>query len=235
MPPLSTRQCNPTVPSVLKAGLICGMFCLSVALQGCSHPRKSDTPPATNLSLQGGSVSLAVGGLAILTPVATTGSDVDQQAVALIFADALSELRPDLPVAPLSKTLPSIAAAGLVETYSHMYETYKNTGLFDAKVLRTIGQAVGARYLVQLNISSFDEESSGGLLTGLIGVGVVHKTTGKLRVTARIWDSTEGKVVFEGSNEASEKKRSLIVDRSVKVDDVAKSASEAIIKQIPKA
>jgi hypothetical protein len=50
----------------------------------------------------------------------------------------------------------------------------------------------------------------------------------------QLWDSVDGRIVWERSNEASERKRSLIRARTIKMEDVVKSDVEALIKQLPR-
>ena len=56
-------------------------------------------------ALQHETVALEAGalethGLAFVTPSASTGLEEDREAIALMFATRLSELRPDIPVSP---------------------------------------------------------------------------------------------------------------------------------------
>jgi Curli production assembly/transport component CsgG len=140
---------------------------------------------------------------------------------------------PDLTVMPLGKTLSAINAAGLAGPYQQMYLAYKNTGLFDGQSLHQIAQAIGARYLVELKLGSFDQQASGGVVS-FLGLSLGHKATADLRLTLQIWDSQDGKVVWERSTEQSDTKRSFIVTRTVKMADVETSAAEELIRQLPR-
>ena len=171
--------------------------------------------------------------LAVLRPTASSGHEEDRQTLALIFTDTLGKLRPDLSTMPLATTLSAINAAGLAGSYDRIYVAYKNTGLFDGQALQKIAQAVGARYLIQLKLGSFDQGSTNGMFS-LLGVSLGHKQTANLRLIVQIWDGTDGKIVWERSAEDSETKRSFIRIRTIKMEDVAKSAAEELVKQLPR-
>jgi hypothetical protein len=220
--------------AALRAGLIVCRLCLTVALTACGQLGNAAVPAGSTVAApEGLSSSLRDGGIAILMPTAPSDNQGDRQTVAQVFTNKLTELRPDLPVIALPKTLSAINAAGLSEPYNRMLGVYRDTGLFDGPTLGSISHAVGARYLVQINIGSFDESSGGGLFGSIVGISLVRKDTGTVRLTAQIWDANEGKIVFEDSNQASEKKRSLVIARTVKMEDVATSAAQEIIKKLP--
>lgn len=159
--------------------------------------------------------------------------DADWQSVALIFSDAVHALRPDLSTTPLSGTLSAINAAGLAAPYRRMYASYKDTGLFDEQVLRRIGDAVHARYAVELKLASFDQQSTSGVFS-VMGVSLGREQSSSVRLLLQIWDMTDGKLVWEQSDTASEKKRALLRSRAVSMDEIVKASAEDLIKQLPR-
>lgn len=220
-------RCRPAV----------ALFCLAVVLAGCGALRHAGQPAAAadgGADAVGGQLpDLRAGGLAILTPTAAGGHEEDRQTVALIFAATLAEQRPELPVIPMAKALSAINGAGLADTYARMYVAYKDTGLFEGQLVRQIGRAVGARYLVQLKLASFGQEGTGGVFS-FMGLSLGREQTATVRLFVQIWDSVDGKIVWERSDEASEKKRSLIRARTIKMEDVVKSDATMLIKQLPR-
>jgi ABC-type uncharacterized transport system auxiliary subunit len=218
-----------------RRGVTVLLVALTTVLSGCSPFRqgsdaaaKSDNAPTveTPLALHDGSVAL-------ITPTAAPAHEEDRQALADIFTDALVKSRPDLAVIPLGKTLSAINTAGLAGPYERMYLAYKNTGLFDGQSLHEIAQAVGARYLVELKLGSFEQQTSGGMVS-FLGLGLGRRATADLRLTLQIWDGQDGKIVWERSTEQSDTKRSFILTRTVKMADVEKSAADELIKQLPR-
>jgi len=228
-------HCARSARATVKAGLLC----LVLLLAACSrfqHPTSSSAESggaAQPVVADGKRPSLQAGGLAILTPTADPAHEEDRQTVAAVFTKTLTELRPELAPIPLAKTLSSINAAGLADTYGRMYAGYKNTGVFDAELLHKIGPAVGARYFAQLKLAAYDESSSGGMFS-FMGLSLGRQQTADVRLYLEIWDSVDGTIVWEKSEEDSEKKRSLVLTRTVRMDDVVEAVAKDLIKQLPK-
>ncbi len=215
------------------SGLFATLVCAAALLSGCSHFRHSDeqanaakTPGIDQL------VTFQGAKLAMLTPTTAPAQQEDRQALARVFTETLGKQRPDLAAIPLPATLSAINTAGLAGAYDQMYVGYKNTGLLDGQTLHQIAQAVGARYLIQLKLASFNQEGTGGMLS-FMGLSLGHKQTADLRLSAQIWDGSDGSIVWERSTEQSDTKRSLIVSRTIKMEDIEKSAAEDLIKQLP--
>jgi hypothetical protein len=233
---------RPFVTRREAAALTFGAVSLAAAvlLSACgSHPKVSQPATAAGTATDavgngsGANASeLRSGGLAMLTPTASGDRQADRQSAAEIFADTLRSERPDLPMTALPATLSAINAAGLAEPYGHLYASYKETGLFEGKALRQIGQAVHARYLLQLNLASYDQESSGGLFS-MMGFSLGKEQSATVRLMAQVWDSSDGRIVWERSDEASEKKRSLLRSRSIDMKDVMKTGAADLVKQLP--
>lgn len=113
-----------------------------------------------------------------------------------------------------------------------MYGSYRSSGLFDASALRKIGGIVGSRYLVQLKLASFSQDSQGGIAP-FFGISLTHREAANVRLFAQIWDSTNGKIVWEKTGEASKSSRSLR-DKPIPMQEVLKAAAEKVVQQLPR-
>jgi len=203
-------------------------LCASLALTACGHARSHPSEAAAPVAA---GVSLHEGGLAILTPTASSGQDEDRQAVASQLSDSLTRLRPDLRVVPLTQTLSAVNAAGLAPTYDHLYSTYKNTGLLDGQDLTKIAQTLGVRYVIQLKIAAYDQSSGGGV--GFLLAALIRDKKANVRLFLQVWDSQTGRVVWEKTGEETEKKWSLVVERSIDMQEVVKSELDKLVPEIP--
>jgi hypothetical protein len=114
------------------------------------RPKVGDLVQGKIISL--GKGDLETGGLAFITPSTVTGQEQEKEGVALTFADVIKSERPALKVVTLAETLGAVNRAGLADPYRHMYEHYRDTGLFPDAVLRQVGKAAGTRYLAQLKL-----------------------------------------------------------------------------------
>jgi hypothetical protein len=146
---------------------------LVLAFPGCStqvYPSLQQQP----ISLRAG--DLESGGIAFITPSTVTGQEQEKQAVALTFSDVLRSERKDLRVVTLAETLGALNKAGLADEYKQMYDDYRDTGLLARQVLRRVGEATGARYLVQLKLQGFGQGSKERW--GIFGLRIVETQYG---------------------------------------------------------
>jgi len=171
---------------------------LLAALAACSTPPVYYTTLSTQqISLRQG--DLETGGVAFITPSTVTGQEQEKQGVALAYADILKKERPKLKVVTLAETLSAVNKDKLVGPYRKMYDDYRDTGLFPADVLRGVSDATGARYLAQLKLQGFSQNSKGRF--GVLGFRVSETVIGDVRIYLQIWDARDGSIAWEGTQE----------------------------------
>lgn len=171
---------------------------LLVLLAGCTTaPHYYPTLQQQIISL--GKGDLETGGLAFITPSTVTGQEQEKEGVALTFADVIKSERPALKVVTLAETLGAVNRAGLADPYRHMYEHYRDTGLFPDAVLRQVGKAAGTRYLAQLKLQGFSQGSKDRF--GLLGLRLVETQYADVRVFLQLWDTRDGSIAWEGMQE----------------------------------
>jgi hypothetical protein len=146
-----------------------------------------------------GHQALMASGIAFITPTSITGQEEDKQALALTFTEELKRDRPELRIVPLPETLSAINRAGLAEEYRKMYENSRLTGIFSQGTLIKISHLTGVRYLAQLQLGGFRQDSQ--TRWGFLGIRVVETETTSLRLYLQIWDGESGTIVWEGSQE----------------------------------
>ncbi|GAB4168295.1 MAG: hypothetical protein OHK0024_03660 [Thalassobaculales bacterium] len=178
-----------------------------------------------------GEGALPPGRLAIITPTATFGQEESRQAVAMTFGAVLRSERPDLPQLSLAEALSTINAKGLAETYDRLYTAHRNTGLFDRALLGEVGAALDARYLVLLKVQGFDQSSRGRF--AFLGVNLLHTQSATLRLFAQIWDSGDGRIVWEDSIESVRKVEAIGERRRPTLDAAVTEASVDLIRRLP--
>ena len=171
---------------------------ITLALAGCSlapveYPKLNEQP----LSLRKG--DLEASGIAFVTPASVTGQEQEKQAVALTFTDVMTAARPKVRVVTLPETLSAVNRAGLADAYRRMYQDYRTTGLLSADVLRQLGSATGVRYIAQLNLQGFAQNSKNRL--GVFGLRIIDTQLGDLRLYLQIWDSKDGTIAWEAMQE----------------------------------
>jgi heme-degrading monooxygenase HmoA len=173
---------------ILAAGLVAG----------CSGPAiYYPTVREQVISLSKGDLEAA--GIAFITPSTVTGQEQEKEAIALTFTDVLKAERAQLKVSTLAQTLGAVNRAGLADIYKRMYDDYRDSGLFPAESLRRVGAATGMRYVAQLKLQSFKEDSKGRF--GFLGLRLVETQYADVRLYLTVWDSRDGTVAWEAMQE----------------------------------
>ena len=181
---------SPACPRIAPA-----LAAFVLLLAGCSQTYP--TLQQHQIALRPG--DLEASGIAFLTPSTVTGQEQEKQAVAFVFADTAKRERQELRVVTLAETLGAINRAGLADDYKRMYDDYRDTGLLSREVLRRVGAATGARYLVQLKLQGFGQGSKERF--GIFGLRIVETQYAHVRLFFQIWDSSDGSVAWEAMQE----------------------------------
>ncbi len=169
-------------------------------------------------------------GMAILTPSTITGQEEDKQALAFIFTQVLADLRPDIRQVSLPQTLSMVNKAGLTSDYLHMYHHYRHTGIFKHNVLRQIGELTDSRYVAQLKLAEFEQGSRGRF--GMLGLRLVDTKHANIRLFMQIWDTEEGRIVWEASHEM-EYAYNTVSESSVSFRTIVEHSAQEIISKLP--
>ena len=200
-------------------------FVLMVSLAGCANTNQlHSTTQALSINLE--PRSLKVSGIAFITPTSVTGQEEDKQALALAFTEALKLARPELVVMSLPATLSAVNRAGLAGEYRQMFEDYRLTGIFSRDTLQKVSKVTGARYLAQLKLGGFRQESKNRW--GALGIRMLETKTTSLRLYLQIWDGENGSVAWEGAEELTSSHESLQEDAVSFKTAVEQSANELL-------
>jgi len=172
---------------------------VAVLSGGCSSNQIHSTVQYEDISLA--SNELETHGLGFITPSTVTGQEQDVQSLAFIFARVLEKERPDIRVISLPEALSAVNQAGLADEYKQMYVDYSDTGIFEKTSLRNVGEVIGARYLVQLKLSGFSQNSRGRF--SFLGLRLLQTKEANIRLFFQIWNSETGAIVWEGTEEVN--------------------------------
>jgi len=222
------KQRNATV--VRQTRFLLTAICALVCLAGCG-PGGAQIYSTINhhqFSLSGD--ALKNSGIAFITPSTVTGQEEEKQAVAFTFVETLKTQRPDIRCVSLPETLSAINKADLVDDYQRMFAEYKDTGLFDSKILYKVGQVTGARYLGQLKLAGFSQGSKGRF--SVFGLRMLETSYAKLRLFFQIWDARDGSIAWEGVQELNWSEEEVNED-AVSLQTVIGEAARNLAKRLP--
>jgi hypothetical protein len=201
---------------------------LCVALAGCASTQIYPTLQEQRISLSPG--DLEAGGVAFITPSTVTGQEQETQGVALTFAQVLKAERPSLRVVTLAETLGAVNRAGLADAYKQMYNDYRDTGLFSGEVLRKVGGATGARYVVQLKLQRFEQGSRDRF--GVLGIRIVETKYAHIRLFLQVWDSRDSTIAWEGMQEMRHA-HDTITEKPIMQRTVLERTARDLIARLP--
>ncbi len=142
----------------------------------------------------------------------------------------MADARPDLPLLGLPETLSAINAANLFETYAKLHQGYRESGLLERAPLKAVGETVGARYLVQLKVQSFQQNNAQRF--AYLGVSLLKTQTTSLRLFLQVWDSQAGAIIWEDSAEV-QRQVEAIRERGVGLEAAATQAARDLIARLP--
>lgn len=208
---------------------------LTLLLTGCASQNlatktQQNVPTTQVLVINLRSGDLRTGGLAIITPSSATGQEEDRQALALAFTEVLLNVRPDLRIVPLPQTLSAINRAGLTREYRQMFEDYRLAGIFDNEALQKVARVTGTRYVAQLKLGAFRQESKDRF--GMLGLRVLQTKTSTIRMFLQIWDSTDGSVAWEGAQESTLSHESL-AEEYVSMKSIVQESARDLLARLP--
>lgn len=208
---------------------------LALLLTGCASrtirtETQQSSPTTQVLAINLQPQDLRTAGIAFITPSSVTGQEEDKQALALAFTGMLRNVRPDLRIVPLPETLSAVNRTGLTGEYRQMFEDYRLTGIFDRGTLQKVARVTGVRYLAQLKLGTFRQESKGRF--GMLGIRMLETKTSTIRLFLQIWDSDDGSVAWEGSQESTVSHESL-AEEYVSLKSIVEESARDLVAHLP--
>ena len=208
---------------------------LALLLNACANQQlqtqtQQNTPTTQVLTIDLQSEDLRKGGIALITPSSITGQEEDKQALALAFTEVLLKMRPDLNVITLPQTLSAVNRQALTREYRQMFEDYRLTGIFDREILQKVAKVTKTRYLAQLKLGAFRQESKNRF--GMMGIRVLETKTSTIRLFLQVWDSLDGSIAWEGAQESTVSHESL-AEEYVSMKSIVQEASRDLVANLP--
>lgn len=208
---------------------VLAVILLALVPAACTTPQILATVQVQPLHLT--SEGLRGASLAFITPSSFTGQEEDKQALALSFHAVIHEQRPDLRLVSLPMALTEVNRAGLAGEYRRMLEDYRLTGLLDRDILRQVGDVTGARYIGQLKLAGFRQESKDRF--GTLGFRIFQTQSTVVRLFFQIWDSQDGSIVWEGAAEVT-LAQDAIAEKTVTFRSAVEESARRLVERLPR-
>ncbi|RPI46171.1 MAG: hypothetical protein EHM59_08165 [Betaproteobacteria bacterium] len=200
----------------------------TLILTGCFPAQIYPTLQQRGISLRPG--DLEAHGIGFITPSAATGQEEEKQAVALVFAETMQKERKAIRVVPLAETLGVVNRAGLADAYTRMYSDYRDTGLLKREILQQVGKVTGVRYMAQIKVQSFGQKAKERF--GIFGLRIVETKTSGVRLFFQIWDSEDGTVAWEATQELHYS-YDTVTERQPTLPTVVGRAAQDLVAKLP--
>lgn len=201
-----------------------GWVCLAAAAlaAACTAPISTQvrvTDPAPE--------ELRVASLAILPLTVDPGLEPYGRRAGEAMHEALVAGYPGLSIVPPSQALQRLTNARATTTYANVVAQYEETGQLNPELVRELGDAVGARYLLNLRLAYAEEAGYG---PGDF-VGEVQYRGQGLRVIAQLWDGERGVLEWRTVGDVTAVSSDLMRPRSV--DDLLDEVMPRIAGLVP--
>ncbi|MBN2731651.1 MAG: hypothetical protein JXR26_04390 [Balneolaceae bacterium] len=179
-------------------------------------------PSFTNESLQ-------EGGLALLPITAGAGLEGYRRPFGNALNSYSDSLSGNMQYYGWQESMNELNEKGLADAYNEAISNYSQTSIIDKSTLQEMGNAIGARYFLYVQLGNFDKSSdtSYNMFTGL-------QTTRKNQVSAyaQIWDAATGDVVWEAVSNAEASSSSMMVSISENPHDYSLELAKGISEKL---
>lgn len=174
------------LPTIVTVG------CLGSIYQWETQTRSTATAPSSLLLTER---------LAVL-PALTVGSQVgSRQALSSAFDRAMLSTTPETTLIPSHDVVSLINTKGLTEDYGKLAAAYAEHGIHTRTLLAPIGLAIGARYVFQPTLSSFEQTIEERFT--MLGYRLLQTRTSSLRLALQLWDTHTGAIVWSSTGETT--------------------------------
>jgi len=162
--------------------------------------------------------------------LSATGGDGYRRVLGDSFSKALRLTRPEIPQVPPQEATGLLNRDNLADDYTNMLRDYETSGILRKESLQRIGKSLGVRYLIQLSLLQYSQDTSTRF--SVFGIRFLGTRASTLRVFAQIWDASSGAIVWEGSSEVTLAGEDLR-EKPISFEEVATRAWQALLKQLP--
>ncbi len=178
----------------------------AVLTVGCTAPistQISVTDPAPE--------DLRVESLALLPFAVDPGLEAYGRGAGEELYSALRAAYPSLTIVPPAQTLERLTNARATNTYANLVAEYEETGQLNPEMVRELGEAVGARYMLNMRLTYAEDAGFG---PGDF-VGEVEYRGQGLRLIAQLWDGARGVLEWRTIGDVTAVSSDLMRGRSV--------------------
>lgn len=139
--------------------------------------------------------------VAVLSAVVGFGLEGYSLQVSRSLSAAMASKEQTFHLVPIQTALSGINQHGLASDYAHLISEYTQSGILNREILKQLGEALQVSYVFQPSMAAFSQGTSGRL--SVLGLRIFHTRISMLRLSAQIWDTRTGELVWESSGEGT--------------------------------
>ena len=194
------------MPIVLKRGASGTSLVLSlICLAGCSGPvymwevitESTQKAPAFNMT------AMERDPVAIFEAHTSPNLGGNEVGLALFLTRIVQRIAPHMRLVSPQEAASRINRQGLASEYTRMRIGYAQSNILDRDPLRTIGAALGVRYVLQPRLAAFTQTLYDQWKVPGIGVHVLRIRVSILRLALQLWDTETGDLLWASTAEGS--------------------------------
>jgi hypothetical protein len=170
------------------------------------------------------------GRIAPLAPRLAFSQETQGPVVSQGLTEALEEALPAGSVIRPSVLASRVNEAGLTSEYSELLSIYDRTGILEWQRLRPISEAVAARFVAVPILMGLREGESGRL--SVLSFRIAKTSWASPRLQLQVWDATSGRIVWEGTCEAT-LAHEEIRENPVRLVDAIRASWDLLISRLP--
>jgi hypothetical protein len=164
---------------------------------------------------------LAQGTIAVLTPVSVSSLRGNEAGMGQYLGDVIKKVAPNLKLIEEHQAISLINKQGLVEQYTRMRSELEMTNILDRDILRTIGDALGSRYVFQPRLSYFIQDMLDRWEIPAFNLKFSRTRYATMRLSLQLWDSETGELLWSSAAESNFQSEGVSLD-PVFIEDVAR-------------
>jgi hypothetical protein len=204
-------------------GRICSGLVLLIFTTGCAGGMYGWTVRTTSTtpSRSSEAVGLSKETVAVLTPLSVASLRGNEAGMGQYLVDVIRKVVPQWSIMTERETISAINKNGLAAHYERMRSGAELSHVLDRESLRSIGEALGARYVFQPRLAFFEQTMTDRWTVPAINALAAQTRSATMRLSLQLWDATSGELIWSSAAETNLQSEAVSQD-PVFMEDVAR-------------
>ena len=176
---------------------------------------------STVLSPSSAAASLPQETVAVLTPLSVASLRGNEAGMGQYLVDVIRKVAPHWSIVSERQAISLINENGLAGHYERMRSAAELSHVLDRDSLRTIAEALGARFIFQPRLAFFQQTMTDRWTVPAVNVLAAQTRSATMRLSLQLWDAKSGELVWSSAAETNLQSEAVSQD-PVFMGDVAR-------------